>query len=93
MQVQVKTTMTFHFTISAIYINIDIEYQEKLEPLCIAGESVKVVQPLWKTIRQFGKKSNVGTSFGGPVIKNLPCNAGDVGSIPGRGTKIPHAPK
>ena len=27
---------------------------------------------------------------GGPVIKNLPSNAGDVGSIPGRGTKIPH---
>ena len=27
---------------------------------------------------------------GGPVVKNLPCNAGDVGSIPGQGTKIPH---
>ena len=28
---------------------------------------------------------------GGPVIKNMPCNKGDVGSIPGQGTKIPHA--
>ena len=28
---------------------------------------------------------------GGPVVKNLPSNAGDAGSIPGRGTKIPHA--
>ena len=28
---------------------------------------------------------------GGPVVKNLPSNAGDTGSIPGRGTKIPHA--
>ena len=28
---------------------------------------------------------------GGPVIKNLPLNAGDLGSIPGQGTKIPHA--
>ena len=28
---------------------------------------------------------------GGPVVKNLPCNAGDAGSIPGRGTKIPQA--
>ena len=27
----------------------------------------------------------------GPVVKNLPCKAGDVGSIPGWGTKIPHA--
>ena len=25
------------------------------------------------------------------MVKNLPCNAGDVGLIPGRGTKIPHA--
>ena len=28
---------------------------------------------------------------GSPVIKNLPSNAGVAGSIPGRGTKIPHA--
>ena len=28
---------------------------------------------------------------GGPVIKNMPCNKGDVGSIPGQGTKIPRA--
>ena len=28
---------------------------------------------------------------GGPVVKNPPSNAGDVGSIPGQGTKIPHA--
>ena len=28
---------------------------------------------------------------GGPVVKNTPSNAGDAGSIPGRGTKIPHA--
>ena len=29
--------------------------------------------------------------IGGPVVKNLPSSAGDVGSIPGPGTKIPHA--
>ena len=29
---------------------------------------------------------------GGPVVKNPPSNAGDMGSIPGWGTKIPHAP-
>ena len=28
---------------------------------------------------------------GGPLLKNLPYDAGDVGSIPGQGTKIPHA--
>ena len=30
---------------------------------------------------------------GGPVVKNLLCKAGDVGLIPGEGTKIPHASK
>ena len=28
---------------------------------------------------------------GGPVVKYPPANAGDMGSIPGQGTKIPHA--
>ena len=28
---------------------------------------------------------------GGPVVKNPPSSAGDLGSIPGQGTKIPHA--
>ena len=28
---------------------------------------------------------------GGPVVKNLPCNPGDSGSIPGQETKILHA--
>ena len=26
---------------------------------------------------------------GGPVLKNLPCHAGDACSIPGQATKIP----
>ena len=28
---------------------------------------------------------------GSPLVKNLPCNAGDADSILGLGTKIPHA--
>lgn len=28
---------------------------------------------------------------GGPVVKNLPCNAGDTGLILGQGIKIPQA--
>ena len=27
----------------------------------------------------------------GPVVKNLPSKAGGTGSVPGLGTKIPHA--
>ena len=28
---------------------------------------------------------------GGPVVQSPPCSARDAGSIPGQGTKIPHA--
>ena len=37
------------------------------------------------------KLERTGDFPGGPVVENPPSNAGDVGSIPGRGTKIPHA--
>ena len=33
----------------------------------------------------------LGDFPGGPVVKNPPSNAEDAGSIPGRGTKMPHA--
>ena len=33
----------------------------------------------------------MGDFPGGPVVRNLPPNAEDAGSIPGRGTKIPRA--
>ena len=36
-------------------------------------------------------KSKGGDFPGGPVAKNPPSNAWDMGSIPGQGTKIPHA--
>ena len=36
------------------------------------------------------KKMETGFA-GGTVTKNLPCSSGDPGSIPGPGTKIPHA--
>ena len=37
-------------------------------------------------------QNDVSRDFpGGPVVKNPPYNAGDTGSIPGQGTKIPHA--
>ena len=37
------------------------------------------------------KNKNLGVLPNGPVVKNLPSNAADVGWIPGQGTKIPHA--
>ena len=38
-----------------------------------------------------GHKTNQRDFPGDPVVKNTPSNAGDTGSAPGRGTKIPHA--
>ena len=32
-----------------------------------------------------------GDSPGGPIAGNSSCNAGDIGPIPGRGTRIPHS--
>ena len=36
-------------------------------------------------------KTLLGNFPGGPVARTSPSNAGGVGSIPGRGTKTPHA--
>ena len=49
--------------------------------------------PFYKTRVDFfiKKKKNLWDVFGGPVVENPPCNAGDVGLIPGRETKIPRA--
>ena len=39
------------------------------------------------------KRKPSGDSLGGSVVENLPYNEGNMGSIPGWGTKIPHARK
>ena len=41
-------------------------------------------------IEEGDKNEDLGLPSG-PVAKNWPSNAGDVGLIPGWGTKIPHA--
>ena len=41
--------------------------------------------------RQFLRQQRqLGDSPGGPMVKNPPSNARDMGSNPGWGTKIPH---
>ena len=40
---------------------------------------------------QWNFKNKFGDLTSGPVIKNIPCRAGDVCSVPGQGTKIPQA--
>ena len=54
-------------------------------------DTLKTVQ-LKKQQKNCPVKNKLGGDFpGGPVVKNLPCNAGDVISVPGQGSKIPHA--
>ena len=38
----------------------------------------------------FRSLNHLGDFPHGPVVKNPPANAGDMGSIPGQGNKIPH---
>ena len=55
------------------------------------GESV-LNGPFYKTrVDFFIKKKNLWDFFGGPVVKNPPCNAEGEGSIPGGEMKIPHS--
>ena len=37
------------------------------------------------------RSRNTGDFPGSPVVRTSPSNAGGAGSIPGQGTKIPHA--
>ena len=55
-------------------------------------EIVKAAVMMWLVL--YCKIKNVFWDFpDDPVVKNLSCNAGDVGSIPGKGTTISHALK
>ena len=43
-------------------------------------------------MKWFRKTESKDRDFpGGPVVKNLPSNAGDTASVPDGGTEIPHA--
>ena len=45
-----------------------------------------------KTYKSGSEKTLQGQDFpGGPVVKKVPCHAGNAGSIPGQRTLIPHA--
>ena len=45
----------------------------------------------WDTSLSISKGKGYWDFLGGPMVKNLPCNAEDMGSIPGWGTKTPQA--
>ena len=43
------------------------------------------------TLQEHQKEGRWRDFPGGPAVKNLPCSARETASIPGRGTKTPHA--
>ena len=46
---------------------------------------------MWKGLTELEYNTKITGDFpGGPVVKNPPCNAGDMGSIPVGGTEISH---
>ena len=56
--------------------------------LCNTGNTTDICNNCkWKLT----SKNYIRDFLGGSVVKNLPCNVGDVGSIPGQGTRITHA--
>ena len=47
--------------------------------------------PTDEHVAKFFKMTILEAFPGGPVVKNLPANAGNVDLLPDQGTKIPHA--
>ena len=57
----------------------------------VGGIDLKSLSPLWDSNVNLKNHTSNRDFPGGPVVKNPPSNAGDTGSIAGRGTKIPPA--
>ena len=60
--------------------------QRQIERSDLSGPSPGVKE---KSILMFVKDCREGDFLGGPVVKNPPSNAGDMGSVPGQGNSDP----
>ena len=69
-------------TTSTYYLTVSLGQESKHFLAGSSGSESLVRLPSRFLLRDFS---------GGPMVKNLPANAGDAGSIPGLGTKIPHS--
>ena len=69
------------------YNPIRKKYQSPIPSNEILYNKLKKYSHIWNVLSQERKYWDFPA---GLVVKNPPSNAGDVGSIPGQGTKIPH---
>ena len=67
---------------SHFYVDTFLRYYSFVNQNAISKQGTNTLRSLKEGLRDFP---------GGPVVKNLPSNAWDAGSIPSQGTKIPHA--
>ena len=75
------------------FLGVVMDFPE-LGPIPRPSTSILIISPI--TVILFpllgtGLRGNMWDFPAGWVVKNLPSNTGDAGSIPGRGTKVPHA--
>ena len=80
---------SWSFTLPCFFFPVGILRQKQLSQLSLSPTLPKRHTFL---LRELAQKSVHHWDFpGASVVKNLPCNAGDAGSILGLGTRIPQA--
>ena len=89
-EMQIKTTVRYHF-IPLRMTKFKMTDNTKHWWGCVEAPGTFRYSTLENSLAVSYQVENIRDFPGGPVVKNPSCNAGDTGSIPGRGTKIPHA--
>ena len=65
--------------------------QSSTWPWAESGCQCECAYEIWVRLSSYFQMKISGDFPGGLVVRNPPSSAGNVGSIPGRGTRIPHA--
>ena len=86
-------TESLRFTLSSgtLLWNYTDKFYRGKKFMKLLQKTLELLSRLLTTTGSLHLKMSGGDFPGGPVVKNLPYNGGDTGSIPGQGTKIPHA--
>ena len=84
----------FVFFLIEVYLQCFVSFRYQQSDLVIYGYihmcTYKYIE-IYIYIHTHTHTHTFGDFPGSPVVKNLPCNTGDTGLIPGPGIEIPHA--